>query len=225
MCFFHFSSNIPYEIDDILHKLNNYPCQSRRRLKTVLWGLHSISYKRFPSFRCHKVNCLKMLFQFITEPYISSAEICGVVKYFVGNGADEFVDKVRQIFEAFYPESINPYQPRSLKYLSRCCILQKLRREGRFPQGVDQLSLSDELRDYIFPKKCPFIPSSTLSEKEIFSEKSNIEDECDSKLEFYIINGIFYSKNFVNTEGTICLERLKLNIQTRKFSILKLRNA
>lgn len=200
-----FSSNTPYEIMDFLTKLGDYSSQSRRRLQVVLWGLDTMSSweedivtSKNDSEQRLKVMFLTILFEFVPEPYISSAEIGDVVKHIIGNqnGAEDFVFKARKKFETVYPESMLPYQPRSLKHLSRCCILKKLRRSGRFPQGVDQLPVPEFLKDYIFPRNCLDIHT----ERGILTEGGN----------------------FVHSESdVICSEVLKINLLSKEFSVLK----
>lgn len=138
---------VEFRLDQVLG-LNPAPCRHRQFL--LLKAIDG-SVARYQSQRTrYGIQCLKMIFQTIPEPHISSAEIRQLLSRLLNREeCDPIIRKVSDDFEQEFPENARVYKPRCLKHLSRCATRHNLRVAGKFPHGVHELSLPDILTHYI----------------------------------------------------------------------------
>lgn len=109
-----------------------------------------------------KVVCLKILFEFIRDPYITSAEVRCILRL-LGCTSKNLRHKIIDVFETYFPESRQPRQPRSLKHLCRCQVRESLKAAGMYPKSVEMLHIPQLLKSYILIDYSPFIPRNCTS--------------------------------------------------------------
>lgn len=142
--------------------LKDTPCVSFDRTRRVLRGLEAIIANKSSDTDVYKkVICLKTIYDFIREPYITSKEIADVVTCICHeNATPDILEKFRETFEIYFPHSKECYQPRTLFHLSACEIRQNLFEVGKFPHGVKHLKLPTLVMQMLIPEKPPVIRKS-----------------------------------------------------------------
>lgn len=139
-------------------------CHFFRRTLKILCGVEAIRKTESGVNPSKKVQCLKLLFEYIREPYITSCEIKRIIRYLGRNDiSEELVQKIGELFETYFPESARPFEVRSLKHLSRLKLRESLKSAGTYPQGVETLDIPHHLKPYIVIDYKPSIPTDLKS--------------------------------------------------------------
>lgn len=122
----------------------------------VTWDLlqpalrfHGISFDpESPRFKC-----LRMVFNSIPEPFVTSEELRGVLELAHADRCDSqskmLMDALESGFKMMNPESEGFVTPRSLQHLSRCQLRDNLRQTGALPHGIHELELPSYIQAYV----------------------------------------------------------------------------
>lgn len=123
-----------------------------RRIHLILLKLEALVYwRRGLDMLCKDfTDYQNKFFEIIRDPVVSVSEVDRLLRSIFDDLInEEAIVDICNDFLLLFPDSVQNYEPRTLKHLTRCSVRKSLQKSGNLQEAVLKLQVPDRIKSYI----------------------------------------------------------------------------